>query len=47
MVALEAYALEKLNGITSHRANLIISKSLKAATIPSDSIALISDIEFS
>ena len=45
-MALKARALEKLNSITSHRTNLIISKPLKAATISSNSIALILDIKF-
>ena len=46
-MALEARALEKLDSITSHRIDLIILEPSKIAAIPSDSIALISDIEFS
>ena len=47
MVALEARALEKLDGITPHRADLVIPKPSKAATILGDPVALILNVEFS
>ena len=47
MVALETRALEKLDDITPHRADLIIPKPPKAAAISGDSVALISDVKFS
>ena len=47
MVALEARALKEFDNITSRQINLIISKPSKAATIPSNLVALILDIEFS
>ena len=47
MVALEARALKKLNGITLYRTDLVVPEPPKAATISSDLIALISDVEFS
>ena len=47
MVALEARALEELDGITLYWADLVIPKPPKAATILGDSIALILDMEFS
>ena len=46
-MALKARTLEKLNNITLRRIDLIISKSLKVATISNNLIALILDVEFS
>ena len=47
MVELEAQALEALDEITPARTDLVIPKPPKATAIPSDPIALISDVEFS
>ena len=47
MVALEARALEELDGITPCQTNLVIPKPPKVAAIPGDPVALISDVEFS
>ena len=47
MVALEARALEELDGITSHRDDLVIPEPPKVAIIPGDLVALMSDVEFS
>ena len=46
-MALEARALEKLDGITPHRADLVIPKPSKAAAILGDPIALILNMKFS
>ena len=47
IVALEARALKELDSITPRRTNLIIPEPPKAATIPDNPVALISDVEFS
>ena len=47
MVELEARALKALDEITLAWLNLVLLKSLRLDTIPSDPIALISNIEFS
>ena len=47
MIALEARALEKLDSITLYWADLVVSKPSKVATIPSNLVALILDMEFS
>ena len=47
MVELEARALKTLDKITLAWLNLVLSKSLRLDTISGDSIALISNIEFS
>ena len=46
MVALEARALEELDGITLHRDDLVISEPPKVAAIPGDPVALMLDMEF-
>ena len=46
-MALEARALEELDGITSYRDDLVIPKPPKVAAIPGDPVALMSDVEFS
>ena len=46
-MALEACALKKLDSITPRQTDLVILEPSKIATIPSDLVALISDVEFS
>ena len=47
MIALEARALKKLDGITSHQIDLVVSKPSKATAIPGNLVALMSDVKFS
>ena len=47
MVALEARALEELDGITPYRTNLIIPEPPKAAAIPGNPVALMLNVRFS
>ena len=47
MVELEARALKALDEITLARLNLVLPKSPKPGAIPSNPIALMSNIEFS
>ena len=46
MVALEARALEELDGITLYRDDLVISEPPKVATISGDLVALMLDVKF-
>ena len=46
-MALEARALEELDGITPCRTDLIIPEPPKAAAISGDPVALMLDVEFS
>ena len=45
-MALEARALEELDGITPYRVDLVVPKPLKVAAIPGDPVALMLDVEF-